>query len=301
MATSFSSILVPVDFSINTDVAIQKAMWLAGPADAEIHLLHIMGLTSQPGAFLMHGISVTSQSTPGYFQQKTQSKLNDIKRTIQKSLPNVSVSTHITTGDIVQKYIIRHAGKIQPDLIIIGKSKNHDWFPFFKIVNASSISTHTNCPVLTVKPGGLPNAMKSVVIPVSTFVPTRKIELLRSLTRNHRPRVHLVAIEKEGNQNNRSSVFLETYRTLADRYHYPVEYEIIKGKSTGKAILQFAKSVMADMVIVDPNEQSKINGISGVQINDLILPTSKMSVLTVEPYHFNDVIVSGKSMHETSV
>ena len=41
MSFSFKTILVPVDFSINTEVAINKAVEVADKDGANIHLLHI--------------------------------------------------------------------------------------------------------------------------------------------------------------------------------------------------------------------------------------------------------------------
>lgn len=301
MSNTFSNILVPVDFSLNTDIAIQKALWLADPSGATIHLLHIMGLASQATGLVLHGIGFAGQQRPKFFEDRIRLKLDDMQYAIQTARPNIRVVLHVASGDMIQKHIIQYAAGIKPNLVIIGKNKNHDWFSFLKMVNASSISNHTNCPVLTVKPGNIPNKLKTVVIPVSTFVPLRKIELLTTLTRNHRPMVHLVAVDGDDQFAHHPGIFLEAYRTIAECLHYPVIYQIVKGKKAGKALLNYAKSVMADIIMVNPDEESKINSFLGVQINDLILPTSTMSVLTAKPYYKNNLTISKRSMYEENI
>jgi len=295
MSYSFSKILVPVDFSVNTDIAIQKALWLADPSGATIHLLHIMGLASQATGLVLHGVGLVTQQRPKFFENRVRLKLEDMQYAIQSVRPNIKVVVHIASGDIIQKHIIQYAARIKPNLVVVGKNKNHDWFSFLKMVNASSISDNTNCPVLTVKPGNLPNKLKTVVIPVSSFVPLRKIELLTTLTRNHRPMVHLVAVDGDDQFAHHPGIFLEAYRTIAEYLHYPVIYQIVKGKNAAKALLNYAKGVMADMIMVNPNEESKISSFLGVQINDLVLPTSTMSVLTAKPYCKNHLTINNSN------
>jgi len=297
---AFNNILVPVDFSDNTNVAIEKALWLANPGQAILHLLHIVSITAEPSGSFMHGFAFISTVRPQYQVRSAQARLQDMKVVIQQAHKGITVITHVVQGDAIQKGIIKYAGKLLPDLVVIGKTKNHSWLPFLKIVNASAISKLSHCPVLTVKPGAVPNTLKSVVIPVGSFVPRRKIDLLTALTRNHRPLVHLVALEKDTGFSSRPAIFLETYKLLTEHLHYPVHYSIINGDNTGKAILKYARSAMADIVMVDPYEESSINQISGMQINDLIIPTSKITVLTAEPYHINHLKQYKRSTYETN-
>jgi nucleotide-binding universal stress UspA family protein len=44
MAASFNTILIPVDFSDNTDVAVKKAVELADPDYCVIHLIYVLHL-----------------------------------------------------------------------------------------------------------------------------------------------------------------------------------------------------------------------------------------------------------------
>ena len=41
MPATFNKILIPVDFSFNTEIALKKAVGLAGAEETTIHLLHV--------------------------------------------------------------------------------------------------------------------------------------------------------------------------------------------------------------------------------------------------------------------
>lgn len=284
MKTFFSNILVPVDFSVNTDVAVEKAMWLAVPQSSIIHLLHVEKPISKSNTIYFNGFLVPVQAfacNPADARQK----LHQLKRKIEMSLTGVTVVTHHLHEENVQRGITCLAKQLRPSLIIIGGSRSHKWFSYFKKVNPSVLAKETNCAILTVKPGSLPNKMKSIVMPVSSFPPTRKIELLLALTRNHRPVVHLVTMYHEEQQNRRADVFLDAYRTLSDYLHYPVEFKTLKGRNIAKAVLDYAQFIMADFIIANPVEETKMSSIYRTDICDALAPESKLNILTAEPFH----------------
>ncbi|CAN5700565.1 hypothetical protein BH10BAC2_BH10BAC2_15080 [soil metagenome] len=280
MTTCFSNILIPVDFSINTEIAVQKSLWLAREDNITIQLLHVINATPQVGGLYMHGFPGFFPVTTSSFKTLIASRLEEIKHRILSAAANTEVAIHIAAQEPIQDAIIHFANKLQTDLIIVGKNKNHNWFPFLKTINSNEVSRKTNCAVLTVKPGGISNKIKSIVIPIGRIKPERKIQLLEAVTGNNRPKVHLVSIFKKADPDKWTGVFLDTYRTLSQHLHYPVAYEILTGNNTAKAIYAYARSVRADMLIINTNEESKISPISGMQTNDLIRPNSKLNVLT---------------------
>ncbi|HEX5152942.1 MAG TPA: universal stress protein [Parafilimonas sp.] len=284
METFFSNILVPVDFSINTDVAIEKAIWLAVPGSSIVHLLHVQKRISKTRDDLIDGLSVAAFRPQVYSYEKAGTKLQQLKAKIEMSSHNLTVATHIIQDEDVQKGITCFGKQLHPSLIIIAESSSYKRFPFFKKVNISALAKQTNCPVLTVKPGSRPNRMKSVVLPVRSFVPERKIELLSALTRNQRPVVHLVSMYNDECFNGRAGAFLDAYRTLSDYLGYPVEYKTLKGGNIAKALFEYAQFIMADFIIVNPGEETKISAIYGTDVSDIVTPDSRLCVLMAEPF-----------------
>lgn len=280
MTNCFSNILIPVDFSFNTEIALLKALSLAGQAKIRIHLLHVINTAPQVGGLYTHSFIGSFPVAISSLENLDKSRLEEIKQRILGAVSHTEVCIHVALHKPVQDTVIQYANELQTDLVIIGKTKNHNWFPFLKTINTNELSRKTKCAVLTVKPGGISNKIKSIVIPIGRINPERKIQLLEAVTGNNRPKVHLISIFKKDDPDKWTGVFLDTYRILSQHLHYPVEYEILTGNNTARAIFFYARSVRADMLIVNANEESNINFISGIQTNDLIRPNSKLNVLT---------------------
>jgi hypothetical protein len=61
----------------------------------------------------------------------------------------------------------------------------------------------------------------------------------------------------------------------------------MKGNNLPKAILEYAECVGADLILVNPGTETKISNLTGKHINDTLTGSSKLRVLSLEPYHNN--------------
>ena len=283
MATLFTNILIPVDFSENTDVAVQKAIELIVPVNSIVHLLHVTRQGIQFNGCHLNGHFMSPPISNTLYNEEAEINLELCKKNIQASFPFINVITHIATGGNIQERIIEMVNKLNVQLIIIGKTKSRKWFSFFNTVDTSLIAKKTNSGVLTIKNGSLPGRIRSIVLPVRSFVPDKKIELLSAVTQKHKPIIHLVTTHNKA--VNKTRAFLDTYRTISDYMHYPIQYKMLEGDNFPKAIFDYARFTMADMILVNPYEETRINSIYGRDICDLISPTSNLTVLKTEPSH----------------
>ncbi|HET7898016.1 MAG TPA: hypothetical protein VFL47_10110, partial [Flavisolibacter sp.] len=62
----------------------------------------------------------------------------------------------------------------------------------------------------------------------------------------------------------------------------PVEYAVVHGSNKAKAILQYAEKTGADILLVQPEKETKI-GWGDRHISDVLPRGSKMQVLAVAP------------------
>src|ERR1700742_1409038 len=139
MAIAFDNILIPVDFSLNTEVAIKKAIGMAGREGALLHLLHV----TKPGR----------RPKDRFALWAAEKELEKCREIIRENYPSIQAKTHILRSRSVQQAIIECAGLLKPDLIVIGKKNPPRRWSFFRGVWPDAIATRTDCPVLTVKPG----------------------------------------------------------------------------------------------------------------------------------------------------
>lgn len=273
MPPTFNKILIPVDFSLNTEIALKKAIGLAGVDETTIHLLHV----TRPG----------KKAASQFRNWVVERDLQQLKYTLQQENPALRVKTHIIKGFSIQGTIIECAAMLNPDLIIIAKQNSRRrWWAFTSLISPDVVAKKSNCPVLTAKPGSMDSRTKVIVLPIRNFLPERKLEWAVLLAKKYKAQVHLLAIQQhEPKDGPLSQVFLKAYHLLREKLHHPIEYSAAVRHNAAKAALNYAELIMADMILVNPETESGISGLTGTRhISDMLNRDSKIQVLDVEPY-----------------
>jgi nucleotide-binding universal stress UspA family protein len=277
MSTTFHNILVPVDFSINTEVAVKKAIELADPHYSRISLLHVWNMVvPSPDRHQAKG--------GGKDPAKLQEKLVQWSRRINDALPGMNVPCLFESGASIQTTICNKALDLHTDLIVIGQHSSHYWLPFLNTVVPSEVATQAGCAVLTVKPGALHNRIRTLVVPVTDHLPQIKMEAISALCKKNKLKVHLVTFMDDENQplDFSASSLLQVYQWLRTTLHCPAEYTVLHGSNRAKAILAYSEKVNADILLLHPETETKTGWLNR-HISDLLSPASGVQVLTVQP------------------
>lgn len=158
----------------------------------------------------------------------------------------------------------------------------------FNSVCPNGLAKSTGYPVLTVMKNTGDTKIKIIVVPVGSFIPNRKIELVIELAKKYRAAIHLVTIPNEIDfGKTKGNSFLDTYRILKNGLTSAIEHHILKGNNLPKAILEYAECIGADLILVSPGTETKISNLTGKHINDALTTSSKLKILSIEPYHGN--------------
>lgn len=278
MVNAFKRILIPVDFSANTEIAIKKGIELA-VAGTVIHLLHVHRKMLKKPMTGRRGYDINGILPP---DQKTKQKLEKWKSDIEESGVGVSVYYWVVNGFFVQRTIMGIAKAIGADLVVIGKQSYHSWFPFLNTVVPGRIAGETGIAVLTVKPGAYLKT-KTMIVSVSGGSMNTRREIIAAICSKFKLKIHLVTF---GNSGNASSDFdasglLSLYQWLKTSTHCQVEYSILYGRNKARSILRYARRINADMLLVHPETGTKIAKLDK-QAADMLSPASGLQVLTVQ-------------------
>ena len=286
MIESFKKILLPVDLGANTEVAIQKALQWSDATAAVIHLLHVA--KNWPKANVERS-AISFGNPPAKKltgKGNAWSELEQWKNVMEEVKPAARVKIHLVAGPHVQQSIIELAGILNPELIIIAKSSNRKWFSVRKKIAPGLLAEITGAAVLTVKPGAMQESIDSIVIPVRSFIPRRKFDFLLPLVKKRKTKIYLLSLLDKRNElddSAASNAFIETYRLLKDHVNCQIVHKLVTGQNVAKTILQFAQSVHADVLMVNP-EESRISNILDLDICDKLMSNSSLQVLAVDPY-----------------
>lgn len=279
MINSFRNILIPLDFSVNTEIAVKKAIELA-ESETNIYLLYVYEVISGTAVFSVQRLL---QPFPQLMPVKEiELKLNQWKACIEESNVCKKVYSLITTSESIQDSIAEEAKKISADLIIVGKSSSHSWFPFLNNVIPSRLSRKSGTAVLTVKPGGLHSRVKTMIVPVTDKNAMNKLGLICAICKKYPVNIHLLALSNydEKKDENDAYTLLKLYQHLRTSLNCNIEYSIVKCNNKAKAILNYAKKINADIILVTPGTETKI-GWPNKHISDLLPAGSKLQVLAV--------------------
>jgi nucleotide-binding universal stress UspA family protein len=283
MSNRFQNILVPVDFSPNTELAIAKALAIGQGDIGALHLFHVQRII-HPGFmhYLQYYITGYSRRQMNEDREKVMDSLDSIRRKIMQQHPDIPVYTSASFGDPVEEAIIRKASRLKSDLIIVGKKSHHSIFPFLNTVVPSRLASRSGRPVLTAKPGSLHQEIKTVVIPIGGRSPERKLEVLEALRKKSKLQVRLVTFEQgEKNIAVTQQALFQAIRRLKTHQTIPVDYEVLAGTNRARSLLKYCNKVGADVLIVHPDSETRISNWSNRHISDLLPADSKTSVLAV--------------------
>ena len=285
MAKRFSTILIPVDFSVNTDIAISKALGLTEKGNCSIHLFHVQRIIL-PNFLqqLQHYITGSTQHDVNACMNRTSESLSQLKSFIEEVRKDIRVFTWVSFGERVEKAISKKAKRLGADLIVLGKHSHHSTLPFLNTVLPSRLAATSGVPVLTVKPGCLYTEIKTVVIPLGSHFPGSKLEVLEALDKNASLKIRLVVFPDDKKDSSFSKLsLLSTFQTLKSKSANPVNYEVLRGNNRAKALLHYCTQVGADVLIVNPGPETRVGGWGNSHISDLLPANSKTQVLAVNP------------------
>lgn len=270
MKDSFKTILIPVDFSINTEVAINKAVDIIGGDEAAMYLLHICPSRS---------LSPIGDSK----KHKEEQLLDVLKETIENSHGSITVNIRVKWSDSVQETIVKAAKEWVVDLIIVGQKSTHSWFPFLNTVMPVDLAERSGIAVLTVKPGALHCKIRTLVMPVIDDVSKQKVEAVIALSKKFKLKIHLVTFAEGNRAPSEFSklALLKAFQWLKDTMHCTVEYSVLNGYNKAKAILDYSKKIDADILLVHTNSETKIGGFNR-HISNVLPAASRMQVLTMQ-------------------
>ena len=282
MSGTFQKILIPVDFSINTEVSVRKAMELADDENGELHLLHVLSCRKRfPGSSAID--SSENKDTAGG-HTRHQELMDQLKQMIGQEKPMLRVHQYIIDALSISLTIGKIANRLNVDLIIISKNKTHRFFPFLNTVRPCKLAITTGKTILTLKPGALHQSIKTIVVPVTGSSPYNKMQAIALLHAKYRFKVHLVSFlnNKDKTDNFSSASLVQSFRWIKENIRCPVEFTVLHGRNRAKTLLRYAENTGADMMLVDPFEETK-TGWLDQQIPDVIPAASKIQLLLFSP------------------
>jgi nucleotide-binding universal stress UspA family protein len=281
----FRNILVPVDFTDCSEMAIRKAIELSEPIGSVIALLYIARPLFSLKIFSSTGYLITP-ATEILFESEIRKKVMEYEVLAANYASAIQFKTIISEPGKIQKRIEKVAGLFDPDLIVICKRRS--FWPFSNMIFPGRIAKKTNSPVLTIQQGSTGVGIKNIVLPVTHKVPFRKLEMAVSLAKKFNANIHLMTFpDFVPGQDNMEKAFIDSYYNIKKNTSLNIRHGALKGQDIARAILTYSESINADIILVNPQSESNVHLITGNRhISDLLPKDSSIQVLDIEPYGY---------------
>ena len=281
MQKLFNKILVPVDFTSGSRGLLEKAAEIAMEYDCSIRLLHVVPLHAGPSFDVgTGGIMIPLEVIDAKKELELKMhKLSAFIPFIQKDALQQGFSIVKGTWNEVIIDMVNHDNY---DLVLIGQ-KGGLLHKRNLYVNLDKIAENTNIPVITAPVNRRLTKLYSIVIPVTDFLPLRKLIYGIYLAHNYNTTLKLLGIENIKTKSKVEYYLKKACSLVNENCDLPVELEMVVSDNVAHAVSEFANLHAADLIIVNPGTQTSMPGFFSKLFGNILQKYSAPPVLTINP------------------
>jgi nucleotide-binding universal stress UspA family protein len=245
-------ILVPIDFSIQSEHAIKLASKIAKNSESQIYLLHMLEIPS--GTIDMGAGSDFGVPQSMHYIQKVKERMLNIREQFFGADNNVKYAIRF---EAPYEGIMKFSQRKNPDLIIMGSK---DLSIIDEVIIGSlvkRIANRSKIPVLAVNRDPKDIAIKDLVF-VSKFEEEdrKSFDILLNFSQTFGSKIHLLNVntmnrfKSTKRAKQKMKAFLEQYETPSHSIN------IYNDDSIENGIVNFSKEINADVIALSTHERS---------------------------------------------
>jgi nucleotide-binding universal stress UspA family protein len=271
-------ILVPVNFSLQSDAALKMAIKLSGPMHGMITCLHII---EDPG-YIIGGF--ISREVGDRIRREAEQRLSVVANRIidDKKIPFEII---VTSGKVHRK-ILEKAVDLNASLIIMGRSDSRDTNRNAIGSNAIKVITSAGVPVITISGTRFPEQM-NMLLPLDLSKPVgsklaKALEIARLLNAKVSVLTVLGTLQAGLEQTCRQK--LEEIKRFLDQQGIISAAELVMSdNAVPKEIISYASANKTGMIMVMTQQERNITDFFIGSTAQEIMNKSDLPVLSIIP------------------
>lgn len=204
------NVLAPVDFSADSIKAVEKAIYIANNAGANVKLVHVNRREQYDELFLKRFDLKQQAASPEALCEALTEQLKD------RYKAGGSFDYTVTTGKVYAG-IIQTARDVKADLIVMGTHGVSGFEEMWIGSNSYKVVSRTDCPVITIRHGFRKEKFQKIIMPIDAYPETRhKIEFTTRLAKILGSEVHVIDVRSTNDQS--VTELLQRYAGQAEEY-----------------------------------------------------------------------------------
>lgn len=290
MIQATNKILVPVDFSEQSLIALEQSYNLAREYNAEITLLNVV----DEGGMLAKFFSKEQHED---MKKSIQKQLDDLAKDAEKK-SGLKFNTLVAKGHIYDK-INEVADLINATMIIMGTNGDGNLKKRFIGSNALRVVRESKVPVITIRGKHHRKGCKNIVLPLDLSKETRE-KVSKAIELSHHfggatIRVVSVLFTADEFVVNRITRQLGQVKAFLEKENIECTAEIIKGikgeETLAQNILEYANKVEGDLILIMTQQEVDFTQYFIGSSAQEIINHSTIPVMSILPQHKKDTTV----------
>ncbi|MEY4110322.1 MAG: hypothetical protein RLZZ46_677 [Bacteroidota bacterium] len=274
-----SRILIPLDLSENSMLALEHGTFMAKLFKAELFLVHIM----ETRVLRLDLGSITTAEKKSA-TEAVQTKLDELASQVYLK-HGIKTRTIIKAGKI-SKSIVDAATENKIDIIVMGTHGVSGFEEFFIGSNAFRVVTESTCPVLTVQTHTSKMGFEKILLPIDSSDESReKVPYAMRLAKAYNARIHILGILSVDDDD--AAALLDKKLEQVEKYmeKHEIDYtsELVEGDNLATTTLKYAKKSKADLICIMTEQEENFTGIFIGPYAQQVVNHSKIPVISIRP------------------
>jgi nucleotide-binding universal stress UspA family protein len=289
----FQTMLFGADFSEGSREAFRAACSLAVPGQTRLHVLHVIEPHWVPEEPVPYGQAAQFYDANGD-GGRDATFLRRMREMYAPDIP-IDVEYHVGEGDAAAEFL-RMAGRIQPDLIVVGMHGRTGLSWLLAGSVATSIMRRAQCPVLALHRPERPHKAEDirVILHPTDFSEgcEASLRVARALARDLGARLVLFHVVPYGFYANEMTVPVDpgVYREALDEERqlidgpdlkYPVEVRMARGDAA-EEILRTAAELDCGLIVMGTHGRTGLSRLLMGSVTEYVVPRADCPVLAVK-------------------
>lgn len=275
MAPLKNHILVPIDFSEQSKIALSQSYNLARLTKATLTLLHVMEDS-------FHLPFFSEKPFDKGLEKKISKELGQLAQEVTAKV-GVKVETMVARGKVYEE-IQKAAKKLKCSFIVMGT--NGSRFKNFIGSNALRVIRESPCPVITIRGKKHRPGCKHIILPLDISKETKeKVTKAIEIAKLFGSTIHLVTVLTTDDEFivNKLKRQMDQVHAFVMQHDLPCSVEYISDSDISEQIIKYSKRIKADLILImTQQEMNWTNMFISSQAQEII-NSSDIPVMSVRP------------------
>ncbi|MBL7923507.1 MAG: universal stress protein [Bacteroidia bacterium] len=286
MSNEKQHIVVPIDFSEQSKIALSQTYNLARMTKADITLLHV--IDEALFSSVLHMFS-GSENQEELLRAGIQVKLNELANDA-RAKSGLSFHTRIEKGKIYD-VVSSVAEELNASFIVMGTSGETSLKKKFIGSNAVRVISDANCPVITIKGKQHRSGCNTIVLPLDLSKETKeKVVKCIEIARFFGSTVKVMSVVDTGDEFlvNKLERQMEQVVEFITGHAINCTGEFYKHKDISEGVLEYSKKVNADLIIIMTQKELEWTEYFIGTESQQIINNSEVPVCSIRPIQRKD-------------